>query len=149
MIISIIKIKMNNKNTKLDTKLVIKIDTKIQMNIPILWIPCKKLISLINEDDLTKNLLINHYKKCNCCDFNNNNNKDLDFNKKLLFRKTDNLLEIKKITNNYQSSKDNIISEKKFKNYEYDLKKINLVYVQLEEVENYIYNNCIFILYVN
>lgn len=149
-IIKIINNEIINNNKKEDEIVSIKdeivsIDDEIiTMEIPILWIPCKKLIKLIKKEIITKYLIIDHYKKCLKCEINNNNNKDFEFNKKLIFKNSDDEYEIEKIIDNYHFIKKYDIPYSNLIYYEYDKKKINLIY---NNIENNIYYKCIFIIY--
>jgi hypothetical protein len=77
-----------------------EVEEIIEMNIPILWIPCKNLIKIFNEAKLFKKILEMHYKKCEKCEINNNNRIDPDFNKKIMLKELEIIDSIKTNTKN-------------------------------------------------
>ena len=141
----LLELKENNKEEVIEEKIIKKIE-KIEMKIPILWIPCNKLLSNIEEEDITKKFLINHYFNCTKCEINNNNSKELLFDKKILFKISDNLIEYKNLIQYYQIGQNLNISQKKFDKYEFNKDKLNFIFININEETDILYNNCIFIL---
>jgi len=122
-----------------------KPENVIVMKIPILWIPCSNLKSIIKKEKITKNILQNHYRKCELCEINNNNNNDIEFvNIIFSFKDDESEKEMNEIIKYYKFLRNYVILRSEFSDNKYEVEKLNIIYY--ENYDEHIYNECLFIL---
>ncbi len=121
-------------------------DKVIVLKIPILWIPCSNLKLIIKKEKITKNILHNHYRKCEHCEVVNNNNNDPEFGNIVFSYKNDESEEeMNEIIKYYKFLKNYVILREDFIDNKYETGKLNILYY--ENDCEYVYDECIFILY--
>lgn len=103
-----------------------------QMDIPILWIPCNKILEKMENLKIKKNDIIYHYKECETCEIVDNNRKLLEItNKKINFHIKENEEDkefIDKIIDFYQIAKKYIEKKELFENFGLEEDKINIIF---------------------
>lgn len=116
-------------------------DEMIEYNVPILWIPCNDIIERMDNSTIKKSLLLEHYKKCEKCDINDNNKFPLEFNKKinLLYIEEKTTL-INNIINAYTHAKKYLDKLEIIDDINNDI--INMIYYRCEDE---LYDKCIFV----
>ena len=119
-------------------------DKTIYFNIPILWIPCSKLLKYIKNNKISKPTIKKHYTKCITCEINNNNRLDIDFENKIILNNCKEKDEIESIINRYLMCSKYENSESKIREYEYIEDKINIIWIKDEKHK---YNECLFIIF--
>ena len=127
-----------------DSNKIIKIDNKdiISLDVPINWICCNKLIELINQNNIDKEILKDHYLFCSKCVKTNNNDIEINWDeKKINIRKIKSKKKMNKIIDYYLKVKNFNLNEPTNDIIEID--KINLFYYKKSEE---LYNNTIMIL---
>jgi hypothetical protein len=125
-------------STELETEISpeIKYINPITMKIPIVWIPCNKVIEKINKLNIKKKEILFHYHECEVCDITDNNRKKQEFNKKInLLIKTESQDKeyLDNIINFYQNNIPYKESEEIFNNYKLKQDQINLIYYECED----------------
>ncbi len=113
------------------------------MSIPILCIPCEEIKKYMESKTIKIKTINNHKQTCNICEFINNNNYDIDFNKKSCCCILKN---IDKIIDSYQNIKKYYITDKDIETYNFDITYNNIIYYDNEE---HYYNGCIFFIINN
>lgn len=120
----------------------------VKLIIPILWVPCKELELVLKDNQkISKNAFSKHYVNCSCCEFNNNNKKDIinkNENIKIFTKTHEDKDEINEIIKYYKLCKNYVMSKKIIKKENYLITDTLLFYYNNSEEK--IYNNCIFIL---
>jgi len=114
----------------------------LEMKIPILYIPCEQLIKKMETLKIKKNTIKNHKEVCTKCELINNNNNEINFNNNATYCCMSN---IDDIIFSYQNVKKYTISEKHFKENNFDIDVNNFIFYNDTNNDHY-YNNCIFIL---
>lgn len=129
----------NNSNSDIDEN---ENKNSIIMDIPILWIPCHTLLSKIENNEISKKIIIEHYSKCISCEIIDNNKLSLEFNKKINFQIIENSSLIDNIIDSYQNTNKYIEDESIFNKIDLLQDNINIIYYKYD---NELYNNCLFI----
>jgi hypothetical protein len=123
-----------------------KEENNIYFNIPILWIPCKKLKKYITVQKISKPTIKNHYKTCINCEINNNNRLDIDFDNKILFNNCLDKEELDSIIKSYLYGEKYYNKQSIITSYEYEKNKINIIWVKEDYTCNK-YDDCLFIIF--
>lgn len=119
----------------------------VVMNIPIVWNPCNEIIDKMENMDIKKKDILEHYKKCDICEVVDNNRIAINFdNKKINLHIKQNEEDtnfINKIIDDYQLTKKYIEKNNLFEDFGLEENKINIIYYKCE---GELYNNSFFII---
>jgi hypothetical protein len=119
----------------------------ISMDIPILWNPCDYVVEKMNDYELTKAKIKEHYSKCEKCEVVDNNRQNLIFDKKSInlsiVTDEEGKIVIDKILEFYMFSKKYIDKKEILEEENIDENKINMIYYKNE---GEIYNNSFFLI---
>jgi hypothetical protein len=118
----------------------------MELQIPILWIPCDDLQAKIKNSKMTKKFFKIHYETCSKCEIINNNKKDTVSSENVsIFRKDKNdEEEMNDIIKHYKFSRNYRIRNERYKNQNYD-KDVSIIFYY-ENPEEKVYNKCVFLL---
>jgi hypothetical protein len=119
----------------------------LKFKIPVLWIPCKKVINRIDKTKIDKKTIIEHYTKCVVCEIIDNNRETIRIDdKKINLQIKEEISEkdiMDLIIDNYQNTRNLIEKAKTLNEFGLDENKINIIYNCFTDD---IYKNTLFII---
>jgi hypothetical protein len=118
----------------------------VDFSIPILWNGCEKILKKFKKQKIDKDLIFDHWYKCENCEIINNNQNKFDIkDKKLVIKNIEsknNFTIMDKMIEDYKNIR-RFSNPKINSDFEFDNKKTNIIYCF---ESNSIYKNCFFVL---